>query len=1060
MNNNQGNNVEKILGLDMGPNSIGWALIEKDSGGFKKLIDIGVRVFEAGVDDDIDSGKDKSRATARREARLHRRQLARRARRMSLLAAKLQHYGLLPQGDLSTPESTRAFFDKLDSDLSLGIPDPALIPYILRTRALDNEQNPHATGRALYHLAQRRGYLSNRKVESKEAEKENKIVEKSIGELKEKMKECGVRTLGEYFSKLDPREKRIRQRYLGRDMVLAEFNSIWDTQSRHHPEIFTDEARREIHLAIFFQRPLKSNSGSIGKCEFENRRRAPLALLISQRFRLLQRVNDLRVVSPEGISRPLTEAERAAALDVLEFTGTMKFTALRKKLNLQKFKFNFELSGEKGEKGEIYGNRTSAKLARIFGKELWRAYPDATKEKIIHDIRSIRKHEARKKVAVERWGLTAEKAEEFAKVLLEEGYIALSRAALEKLVPLLEKGVSYSTAVKEIYPRATDKPLDFLPSQYSRLTPDVNNPAVRRTLTELRKVVNAIVRKHGKPDIIRVELARNLKQNRKKRKAVFDANNKRRGNRKRIKKKLEEESAKYWSNWDIKRSDIEKWQLAEECGMICPYTGKQMGFRSLFVEPQFDIEHIIPFSRSLDNSFLNKTLCYHEENRNVKRNQTPWEAYGDTDKWDGIINRVKKFKGDARQAKLRKFQTKKVDLSDFTSRQLNDTRYASKLAMRYLGLLYASGSEGYDLEGRRRVQASSGGVTFFLRNLHGLNSVLAPGPAKTREDHRHHAIDAVCVALAEPATVKLLGDAAEQAEKKHAVKNFDPAIISEPWPGFKYDISTAVKSVITSHAPQRKVNKALHKETIYSKIHTDEDGEQCVHIRKKIENLTQKMIKDIVDPVVKEKVIDALGGGNPAQVFKDPANHPFFETKDGRIIPIHSVKVSVKKTITKIGKGIKGRNVVTSSNHHIEIFEVPAKKNKTKWVGRIVSTLEAMDRLRRKAPVVDREPGEDPRFKNGRFLFSLCGGDIIRIGHDDIELLDENGKDDLSCLYRVRTVTIQGGGMLTCVRINDARPKKEIGKEDMYWPSVSVLKRDGCRKVNVTPLGEVIPAND
>ena len=103
---------------------------------------------------------------------------------------------------------------------------------------------------------------------------------------------------------------------------------------------------------------------------------------------------------------------------------------------------------------------------------------------------------------------------------------------------------------------------------------------------------------------------------------------------------------------------------------------------------QFDIEHIIPFSRSLDNSFLNKTLCYHEENRGVKQNQTPYEAYASNEKrWAEIIGRVKRFRGSAAHVKLRKFQQKEPD-EDFAARMLQDTRYMSRLATEYLGLLY------------------------------------------------------------------------------------------------------------------------------------------------------------------------------------------------------------------------------------------------------------------------------------------------------------------------------------------------------------------------------------
>ena len=94
---------------------------------------------------------------------------------------------------------------------------------------------------------------------------------------------------------------------------------------------------------------------------------------------------------------------------------------------------------------------------------------------------------------------------------------------------------------------------------------------------------------------------------------------------------------------------------------------------------QFDIEHIIPFSRSLDNSYANKTLCFHDENRHVKRNHTPFEAYGSTKMWREMLERVRHFQGKTARRKLQLFQTEKLrDAEDFANRQLSDTRYLSR----------------------------------------------------------------------------------------------------------------------------------------------------------------------------------------------------------------------------------------------------------------------------------------------------------------------------------------------------------------------------------------------
>jgi len=1038
------NGKQAVLGLDIGSNSIGWALLSEDRGE-KSLVDVGVRVFEAGVDDDIESGRDVSRAVHRREARLHRRQLRRRNRRLKKLAATLQQYSLFPQGDVSTAENLKNLIDSLDAGLAGDAPDPAMLPYFLRARALDEKLRPQETGRAIYHLAHRRGYRSNRKVQQKESEEESKVVLGAISELEKKMREAGARTLGEYLSKIDPAEDRIRNRYISRQMVRDEFDAIWEAQAKHHPDIMTDEAREDIRHAIFFQLPLKSNRGTIGRCELTGRRRAPAALLVSQRFRMLQKINDLRVILPDGTSRPVTGKDRMAIIDSLETTGSRKFTAIRKELRI-KGKFNFEESEK-----EIIGNRTAARIARAIGKEKYDSLSTEERDGIVGLMRSTRKEGALKKALVNKFGLDEGSASKLAGSALEEGYMSLSQSAMKKLLPLMEKGVQYATAVKKVYgdlkPAET---FDELPPLAFSPMPPVNSPAVRRALNELRKVVNAVIRRHGAPDVIRVELARDMKRSRKQRQETWKRNNANRKRRDRAKGRLVEESLQYWApGWEPKGSDVEKWLLAEECDFICPYTGRQMGFKSLFVEPEFDVEHIIPFSRCLNNSFLNKTLCCAKENRSVKHRRTPWEAYGGTEKWDKIIARVKKFKGDARDAKLRRFQVKDLaDINEFADNQLNDTRYASRLAVRYLGLLYGAGATGVapgGEHGKRVIQASRGEVTFYIRDVLGLNSILGDGGLKTRDDHRHHAVDALCVALTDHRTMQMLNTAAALAEEKRR-RWFDSFEISEPWPGFIDDVREAVGGIAVSHRPSRKANTGLHEETNYSKIHIDPEGRECVHVRKKLEALSAGMVKNIVDPVVREKVEEKLGGGAPATVFKDAASLPHMTAAGGRKIPIRSVRIRVYDNIRKVGSGIRERNVITGSNHHVEIFEIKDAKGRPKWTGRVVSSLEAMDRVRCRVPIVDRNHPD-----GGAFVLSLSGGDIVELDTDD-------GRG----LFRIRTISESKGSVnVEYAGNNDARMKKEIqaGKQ-WYKRSINKLRQLGCKKVDVTPAGDITYHND
>lgn len=1053
----EGRGAGYILGLDIGSSSIGWAAVaEGDGGEAGGIAGVGARVFEAGMDD-IESGKDASRAAARREARSIRRRLERRSRRLMKLGGALQRRGLLPEGDIKAAGARKEYFDKLDAALAAadGGADAAMLPYRLRAKALDEALSPHEIGRALYHICQRRGYKSNRKDLSddrRDKEKEeSKKVESGIADLRAKMAEAGARTLGEYLSKLDPAAERLRSRYTHRDMYSDEFEAIWSAQAPRHPGAMTDEAKKEIHRAIFFQRPLKSQKNLRGRCELETGcPRAPIALMVSQRFRLLQKVNDLKfrytdTKTGEIFDGPLDAAQRELLAAALDGKGEMTFGAIRKLLGLKGHqKFNFEEEG-KGGKGLI-GNKTASRLASVFGPERWAAFSDSEKDEIVQTVRGMRDETALAAAGARRWGLAPDAAARFGSVSLEDGYCALSQRALKKILPLMRQGAPYSTAVKEVYGAVrSEKVHDTLPPlQYSPM-PTITNPTVRRALTELRKVVNAIIAKHGKPEYIRVELARDIKKSKKEREEIWKKNI---ANRKEREKAVSE-MLKETGGREPSGRDIEKWLLAEECDWTCPYTGDHISRDSLIgPNPAFDIEHIIPFHRSFDNSFMNKTLCRADENRNVKRNRTPYETYGGTDEWEAILQRVRRFKGNAAKAKLEKFMKEKVDdLDGFCSRQMNDTRYASLLAVRYLGLLYGAGAQGIDAEGKRRVQAGRGGVTAHIRDSLGLNAILGDGRGKNRDDHRHHAVDAICAALSDAGIVKRMSDAAEESARGGRRGRFEH--VAPPWDGFQRDARDAVRSIVVSHRPRRRVNSALHEQTTYSKTFIDPSGSECVHIRKRVESLSGK--EDIVDPAVRKAVeskLAELGVSEPSKAFKDPANLPYLTTRDGRRVPIRKVRIRVKTTIKRIGDGASARNIKTGSNHHVEIFEVTDKKGNPKWEGRVVTTIEAMTRRRNSQPVIDRTHPD-----GGKFLFSLCGGDVIALKEDE---------GDNERLFVVRTIKkSSGNARLEYVSITDARKKEQIiSNKNWYSGMMEPLRKKGCRKMNVTPLGEVIPAND
>jgi CRISPR-associated endonuclease Csn1 len=1006
--------METVLGIDLGTESLGWALVQPD-----RILAAGVRVFDAGVDDLEADGKGISRNAARREARLARRRLRRLTQRLSQLADLLASSGLLPNGNYRDSVERHQLFLSMDK----GLPSP----YELRARALSERLEPYALGRALYHLAQRRGFMSNRKSKQSEDEAKGKVAE-HLARLREEMQTEGAPTLGALLSRSALAAQRVRGQYLGRDMTAQEFDAIWESQKRFHADLLSDALRKRVHRAIFYQRPLASVKHLVGYCELEpNRRRAPMCLFSAQRFRLWQTINNIRLLDREtGELRALTDAERRMLADKLETQQSMSYGRIKTTLKLGK---SVEINLERAKQEKIPGNKTNAKLREIFGAERWDTMPDSERRQVLEDWISITKEETLARRGVVKWRLSEEAARQFATLRLDEGYSAYSRPALDKLLPHLEAGCTLPDAKQKAgySGDGSSDPWDSLPPLAESGLPALRNPVVQRSLTELRRVVNAIVAKYGKPDRIRIELARDVRQTPKQREETHKRQNKNRKAREKAAKWLEEQG--YVPNG----RNIEKYLLWEECGQQCPYTGKMISAADLFGDqPQFDIEHITPLPRSLDDSFMNKTLCDVRENRERKHNRTPFEAYSGTPRWDDILRRAAKLSyAKARRFRMNEAETARL-LDAFTARQLNDTGWASRWAKKYLGLLYGGlNDDGIDAFGTRRVFASSGGVTAMLRHEWGLDSILGDGSGKSRDDHRHHTVDAIVVALTNDGRIKALADAARRGLE--VGRRFAP--LTSPWDTLRADVAKTLEAIVVSHRSSRRVRGPLHAATFYSP-----QGNGTVHIRKPLASLDAKKVSAIVDPAIRAAVaakLAELGKDSPKDAFKDNENLPLDPA--GR--PIRHVRIEDKLTVYKIGDGHRVRWAETERNHHMAVYA--SIEDKT-WKSEIVSLLEAHRRKRAGEPIIrtDFGPGTE-------FLFTLSGGELIELDNPD-------GK---RTVYRIRTISDR----LLFFRASDARPKKRIKEEDTLsglTANADTLRKRRCRKVAVTPLGELKYVSD
>jgi CRISPR-associated endonuclease Csn1 len=1044
------------LGIDQGVASIGWAVLELDDAGNARRIErLGVHLFEAGTEGDIAGGRDESRAGPRRMARAMRRQYRRRCLRKRRLLLELQRLGLMPPGEVGTPEGREALLRAVDAELrarwEVGADHRTrqLLPYRLRAEGLTQRLEPVEFGRALYHLAQRRGYLSNRKADApspaagsddqaqEKGGEDSGVVRAGIIELRRQMEGAGCRTLAEYFCRLDPTgrlEDRLRGRWTGREMFLEEFNRLWDEQKKHHPAL-TDEARARVWKAIFYQRPLRGAAHLIGRCELvPGQKRAPLGCLLAQRFRLLAAVNNLEIELPDYSRRRLTPQERDRLIAALETSGDIPFSKLKQKqwFGLPRGStFNLERGGNK----KLPGNRTAARCREIFGDERWDAMSPEQQDAVVQDLLVYIKPKALEKRGRTVYGLDAERAERFGDTVLEQGYAAFSREALRRLLPRLERGEPLQTAIRAEFQRGDGEvrpALDRLPPVESVLG-NVRNPAVTRALTELRKLVNAVVGRYGKPEWIRIELARDLKRARDLREKISRENRERQGARERARERLLQEAGIQMPS----RADVERVLLAEECGWICPYTGRSFGIRDIVgSSPQFDVEHIWPLSRSLDDSFLNKTICHVQENRQVKGNRTPFEAYGGTPRWEQILDRVRRFSGDAARIKLERFQAESIP-EGFAERHLAETRKIGAATQEYLMTLYGSGGHAnnpgvaYDASGRQRLFTVAGGLTHHLRREWQLSAVLSGEDVKSRDDHRHHALDALVVALTTPAAVAMLQRAAERAGEvgRRLFARVDP-----PWESFLREAAEAVQAINVSFRQSRRIRGKLHAESNYSRP-IGPDGQR--RIRKELAKLTEKDVERIADPRIRQAVKDRIAElglkpkGSPPVYggFADRATHPFTTTADGRRVWIHKVRLIDNVNPRAVGRGGATRYVGSTqgSNHHTVIARAPDGT----WTDTPV-------------PLLDLKPS---RTGTGRCPH---GGDRFTLAANEYVLMkDDQGQENL---YRVENVS---KGSIGIVLHTDGRSRDVRGKDWIRIRSIQKFIERGARKVTVTYLGEI-----
>jgi CRISPR-associated endonuclease Csn1 len=1062
--------IDYRLGLDLGTNSIGWCVYAlNDAGEPDRIVRLGARIFSDGRDPQSLASLAAGRRLARQARRRRDRVLK---RRHSLLAA------LIESGLMADDEAGRKALQQSD-------------PYRLRARGLDAALSAHELGRALYHLCRKRGFKSSRKDRGdSEREKEEGKVKAAVRALRERIAAAGCRTVGEYLAQQHAMRKPVRAKrsadgeyvlYLQRDMVQEEFERLWAAQQPHHPQLLNDALRHRLMEILLFQRRLRPVRP--GRCLFEeDEPRLPLCAPLQQRFRILQELNNLRV--KEGVAyRPLTLVERDAMLAMLlREPRQSSFAKLAKAAGLKNAAaFNLESEKRKGLKGDSTSSRFSAPEAL---EETWQGLPDLTREALAVLVERADQDEAliaalralptdlapaedvlRPQSGEAHWlqalahlpPLSESQARAISTIRLDEDYGSLSRVALARIVPELEREVvTYDIAVQragynhhsqlhtgEIFQRLPyygqvlrgyTSPADSAKAPDERRYGKIANPTVHIGLNQLRQLVNAIIRRYGPPTEVTVELAREFGLSGERRREIVreQADNQKRNERL--------DARLIALNVAPNRDNRLRLRLWDELGSDdamdreCVYSGRRFGMSMLFGD-EVEIDHILPFSKSLHDGIGNKVLCLRQANRD-KRDNDPFSAFGhsppDYD-WDAIQARVERLfaesKDPAQRRKAEHFRegalAKFIGDQDFLARHLNDTAYLSRVAKQYLSYVCH----------KDKVWTSTGKLTGLLRGKWGLSRLLGGDGIKNRDDHRHHALDAAVIGLCSRSLIQRVATAAARSERLGENRLLEN--LEYPWPQFRDALRDALARVVVSHKPDHGREGGLHNDTNYGLREAgDAKTAQLVAHRVPLESLKRLSDLDALpDARLREALQAALAGCDSDKAFK--AALAAFSQRTG----VRAVRkyerlsvIGIRDRRPERRDAAPYRYVKGDGNYCYDIFV----RENGRWDGRVVSLFAA-------AQWNESDYRNPPkRTPEGRPM-------VMRLRKGDVVAIEEDGA------VRLMRVAKFTEGKIALIEPNEANVDARTRAKEMNYvfKSPSTLQPLRARIVGVDILGYV-----
>ena len=1093
--------MKRVLGLDLGSSSIGWAVVEERSKEIisescisdkDKIVAIGSRIIPLSTDEStqFSKGQALTKNADRTKSRTQRKGYDRYQLRRVLLLEKLAQLGMYNGETLKL------------SKLEL---------WGLRAKAVHEQISLLELGRVLCHINQKRGY---RTVKADYGDKKQGAYVSNVLERHKEINEQGL-TIGEFMYKglkMDP-AFRCKERIFPRIAYMEEFDAIMSCQKEFYPEVLTDETIAHIRdYIIFHQRPLKSCKHLVGRCSLERHfmncngqlkdcspKVAPRTSPLFQVCKIWESINNLVIYNKTNDVLHISLEQKQAIFAFMNKHEKLKANDLKTLLGIKSKEWQFGKAVGNG----LQGNTTYCTIEKALAKHKEYIHllnfdlvcdskevvnvetGEISKVKVIdasfekqplyelwHALYSISNIEELRKTLINKFKITDETIiGNLCQIdFVKAGYSNKSSRAIRKVLPYLQDGMQYYDAKQMAGYNDTTltKEQNMARELAERLLPikkgELRQPVVEKILNQLVNLVNALMDEHGRFDEIRVELARELKQNREERESATKA-------MARNQKQNEEIAERIQKEYGLTptRSRIQKYKMWEESEHICIYCGKTVSAKEFLLGFGVEVEHIIPRSVIFDDSFANK-VCSCSECNKEKNNRTAFD-YMKTKNEGDFTAYIERINDLAERGKISNTKRKKLLMpaselpTDFIERQLRESQYIAKKAKEILQTIC------------HNVYSTSGSITDFLRHLWGWDEVLhtlnfsryqAAGLTEMDEreidgkkveveriagwskrmDHRHHAIDALTIACTKQGYIQRINNLSSLKdvsfssfydEKQHSetrqrltrleryIKmqpHFTTAEVQQAVEGIAVSFKSGKRAASTGKRYIHKGGKricvqqgiiiprgALSEESVYGRIQDFKTGKQEYVKKYDIGTITLKNIEDVIDKRIREILRTRLEqfGGKPDKAFAEPV-------LDHQGCAIRSVRCRTGLSAT-VPVRYNEQNepiafVKPGNNHHVAIYV----DEKGKLQEHIVTFWHAVERKKYGIPTIitntavawDKVTGNMPESflrqlppsANWEFKFSMQQNEMFILGMEEELYKDAMQKKDYATLSK------------------------------------------------------------